>query len=107
MMKKKNLPMMIAWILIIVGALNWGLVGIFNFNLVSAIFGDMTVLSRIIYILVGVSAVWMIIDMKGGKCCGAMCPCGNGACKGECVSGMKSSMDMKKDMPAQSSNNQM
>lgn len=43
--------------LVIIGALNWGLIGMFGFNLVSAIFGDMTVLSRIIYSLVGLSAV--------------------------------------------------
>lgn len=50
----------IALVLIIIGAINWGLIGIFNFNLVGAIFGDMTVLSRIIYGLVGVSGLWGI-----------------------------------------------
>ena len=50
----------IALVLIIVGAINWGLIGIFNFNLVAAIFGDMTVLARIIYGLVGVSGLWGI-----------------------------------------------
>lgn len=50
----------IALILIIIGAINWGLIGIFNFNLVSAIFGDMTLISRIIYVLVGVSGLWGI-----------------------------------------------
>jgi uncharacterized membrane protein YuzA (DUF378 family) len=43
--------------LIVVGGLNWGLVGLFNFDLVAALFGDMSAISRIIYILVGVSAV--------------------------------------------------
>ena len=43
--------------LVIIGALNWGLIGMFGFNLVSAIFGDMTLLSRIIYSLVGISAL--------------------------------------------------
>ena len=38
----------------IIGALNWGLIGLFNFNLVSFIFGDMSALSRVIYTLVGV-----------------------------------------------------
>ena len=47
----------IAYILVIIGALNWGLVGLFNFDLVAAIFGDMTVLTRIVYILVGLSAI--------------------------------------------------
>ncbi len=50
----------IALILIIIGAINWGLVGIFNFNLVDAIFGVMSVISRIIYILVGISGLWAI-----------------------------------------------
>lgn len=50
----------IALVLIIIGAINWGLVGIFNFNLVDAIFGAMSVISRIIYILVGISGLWEI-----------------------------------------------
>lgn len=50
----------IALVLIVIGALNWGLVGLFNFNLVDTIFGVMSVLSRIIYILVGVSGLWGI-----------------------------------------------
>lgn len=50
----------IALVLIIVGALNWGLIGLFNFDLVAAIFGDMSVLSRIVYSLVGVSGIWGI-----------------------------------------------
>ncbi len=50
----------IALVLIIIGAINWGLVGIFNFNLVEAIFGGLSVLTRIIYILVGISGLWGI-----------------------------------------------
>ena len=50
----------ICLVLIIIGAINWGLVGIFNFNLVDAIFGAMSVISRIIYILVGISGLWAI-----------------------------------------------
>ena len=50
----------IALVLVIIGAINWGLVGIFNFNLVDAIFGAMSVISRIIYILVGISGLWAI-----------------------------------------------
>lgn len=46
-----------AYVLVLIGALNWGLVGLFGFDLVAAIFGDMTILSRIIYSLVGVSAI--------------------------------------------------
>lgn len=50
----------IALVLIIIGAINWGLIGIFNFNLVATIFGDMTVIARIIYGLVGLSGIWGI-----------------------------------------------
>lgn len=44
----------------IIGAVNWGLVGIFNFNLVSFFFGQMSWLSRIIYTLVGLSGLYLI-----------------------------------------------
>jgi len=50
----------IALILIIVGGLNWGLVGAFGFNLVAAIFGDMSALARIIYVLVGLAAIYTL-----------------------------------------------
>ena len=46
--------------LIIIGGINWGLVGIFNYNLVDAIFGTMSWISRIIYTLVGIAGVWAI-----------------------------------------------
>ena len=46
-----------AYILTLIGALNWGLVGIFGLDLVATIFGDMTIMSRIIYSLVGLSAI--------------------------------------------------
>lgn len=48
----------IALVLIIIGAINWGLIGLFKFNLVDAIFGTMSLLSRIIYTLVGISGLW-------------------------------------------------
>jgi len=50
----------IAYALAIIGGLNWGLIGAFDFNLVAAIFGEMSVLTRIIYILVGLSALYLI-----------------------------------------------
>lgn len=49
-----------ALVLIIIGAINWGLIGLFKFNLVELIFGDMTALARIIYTLVGLSGLWGI-----------------------------------------------
>jgi uncharacterized membrane protein YuzA (DUF378 family) len=50
----------IAMILLIVGGLNWGLVGLFNLDVVAAIFGAGTTLARIVYVLVGVAALWGI-----------------------------------------------
>ncbi|MFC1677653.1 DUF378 domain-containing protein [Planctomycetota bacterium] len=50
--------------LLVIGGLNWGMVGLFNFDLVAAIFGQMTFLSRIIYILVGFAAVYDIVTIK-------------------------------------------
>lgn len=50
----------IALVLIIIGALNWGLIGLFSFDLVATLFGDMSILSRIVYSLVGVSGLWGI-----------------------------------------------
>jgi hypothetical protein len=49
----------IAIILLIIGGLNWGLVGLFGFDLVAAIFGAMSMLSRIVYVLVGLSAIYV------------------------------------------------
>jgi len=55
-------------ILLIVGGLNWGLVGIFRFDLVAAIFGNMSALSRIVYAIVGISAIYVaVISMELGK----------------------------------------
>jgi uncharacterized membrane protein YuzA (DUF378 family) len=53
-----------ALVLIIVGGLNWGLVGLFDFNLVAAIFGVDTWLTNLIYILVGISAIYAFILLK-------------------------------------------
>jgi len=52
----------IAAALLIVGGLNWGLIGLADFDLVAFLFGSMSWLSRIVYTLVGVSAVWVLID---------------------------------------------
>ena len=49
----------IAFLLVIIGALNWGLVGLFNLDLVALLFGAGSLLSRIVYILVGLSAILM------------------------------------------------
>lgn len=71
------------WALVIIGALNWGLIGVGNFigsnlNLVNLIFGSLPVLENIVYTLVGVAAIYNLVQ-----------PCGCTKCKCNC--------DMKKD----------
>jgi uncharacterized membrane protein YuzA (DUF378 family) len=56
----------ITLLLVIVGGLNWLLVGLFDFDLVAALFGDMSPLSRIVYVLVGVSALFQLIPLFQG-----------------------------------------
>jgi len=55
---------LIALILLVVGGLNWGLVGLFNFDLVAALLGAMSALARIVYTLVGLSAIVVAISGK-------------------------------------------
>ena len=56
--------------LVIIGAINWGLIGFFDFNLVSGIFGDATAFTRVIYALVGLSGLYMI-SLYGRACADA------------------------------------
>lgn len=62
-MNKLNVLDWVALVLVIVGGLNWALVGLFSFDLVATIFGDMSVLSRIVYVLVGLSAVYVLVSL--------------------------------------------
>lgn len=50
----------IALLLVVIGAINWGLIGLFRFDLVASLFGDMTTLTRIIYSLVGIAGLYAI-----------------------------------------------
>jgi uncharacterized membrane protein YuzA (DUF378 family) len=59
-MANKSVLDWIALVLVIVGGVNWGLVGLFNLDLVDLILGAIPVLARIVYILVGVAALYMI-----------------------------------------------
>ena len=54
---------MLAVTLLVVGGLNWGLVGTTGFDLVRAIFGDMTFLSRVVYTLVGAAAIYQLVTL--------------------------------------------
>ena len=59
-MKPLNL---VTLILLIVGGLNWGLVGLSNFDLVATLFGAGSNLARIVYMLVGLSALWQLVPL--------------------------------------------
>ena len=50
----------IAMTLLIIGGVNWGVIGLFNFDLVATLFGEMTTVSRLVYMLVGLSALYSI-----------------------------------------------
>ncbi len=67
-MNKLNALDWIAMILIIIGGLNWALVGLFSFDLVAFVFGNMSFLSRTVYILVGLGALYELATIgKLGK----------------------------------------
>lgn len=62
-MKKLNAIDWIALALLVIGGLNWLLVGLFKFDLVATLFGGTTgIVSRIVYILVGLSAIYVAVD---------------------------------------------
>lgn len=58
--ERRNKMDTLALILVIVGALNWGSIGFFGFDFVSALFGSMSLISRIIFALVGLGGLWSI-----------------------------------------------
>lgn len=57
----------VAMVLVIVGAINWGFVGLFNYNLVAELFGEMSLLSRLIYDLVGLAGLYLIFAVGAFK----------------------------------------
>lgn len=57
----------IAAVLLIIGGLNWGLVGLFDLDLVATLFGARSMMSRVIYTLVGVSALYELIRLLVGE----------------------------------------
>ncbi len=59
----KTIDVIVA-VLLVVGGANWGLVGLFNFDLVATLFGDMTILSRLVYSLVGLAAMFQALQWK-------------------------------------------
>jgi len=62
---KLNIVDIIALILVVVGGLNWGLIGVADVDVVAALFGAMSAVSRIVYVLVGLSAIYLaVVAMK-------------------------------------------
>ena len=59
-MKNKHVVDLIAVILLVIGGLNWGLIGLFSWDVIASVFGEMTNLTRVIYALIGLSAVYRI-----------------------------------------------
>ena len=53
---------MLAYLLVVVGGLNWGLVGLLELNVVEMLLGSVPTAVQVVYVLVGVSAVWMLVD---------------------------------------------
>lgn len=60
---KMNALDKLSYVLVVIGGINWGLVGFFNYNLVDSIFGSGSTLSRVIYGLVGLAALEMLYKM--------------------------------------------
>jgi len=54
----------VAAVLLVVGGLNWGLVGLLNFDLVATVLGDATLMSRVVYVVVGLSALYQAAQWK-------------------------------------------
>ena len=68
-MKMSSLDTVAMW-LVVVGALNWGLLGLMELNLVSSLLGAGSLLERVVYLLVGLSAVMVVWKMYGGMATG-------------------------------------
>lgn len=66
-MKNTNVIDYIAIILVIIGGINWGLIGFFDFNLVGAIFSKAPIIAKIIYAVVGLSALYVIYYLSRKK----------------------------------------
>jgi hypothetical protein len=66
-MKNSHNLELIAMVLLVIGGLNWGLYGLFNLDVISAIFGEMSALSRIIYVVVGLAAVYRVVQWLNAK----------------------------------------
>lgn len=64
-MKFPHIISSVAYILVIIGALNWALVGMFGFDVVARLFGAGTMMTKVVYILIGLGAIILLITCKG------------------------------------------
>ena len=76
----------IAYVLIIIGALNWGVYGVLGSDVVDVLLGGVPVLARIVYVLVGLSGVYLILNQYSKSCCGCECASGCSDADGCCNS---------------------
>ncbi|MBI2330551.1 DUF378 domain-containing protein [Candidatus Daviesbacteria bacterium] len=61
-----NAKQLVGWV-VVIGAINWGLVGLLNLNLVESILGAGSILTKAVYVIVGLGGVYMAYGMVGGK----------------------------------------
>lgn len=74
MKKKPSVLDIIAFVLLVIGGLNWGLVGVANFDLVASLLGMGSMAAKVVYCLVGLSAIYLIVRaIMCGKCCKQSC----------------------------------
>jgi uncharacterized membrane protein YuzA (DUF378 family) len=64
---------LIAITLLLIGGLNWGLVGLFDFDLVQFLFGETPMIARAVYVLVGLAAIYKIVSWAACKSCSKSC----------------------------------
>lgn len=63
-MRNLNTLDWVAFVLLIIGGINWGMIGIFNIDLVGSLFGSMTGVVRAVYVLVGISAIYTVFTLS-------------------------------------------
>ncbi len=66
-MKHCSVLDIVALVLLLIGGLNWGFIGFFKWDVIASVFGEMSMFTRVIYGLVGLSAIWKIICWC--RCC--------------------------------------
>ena len=72
-METNKLLHIVAFSLLVIGGLNWGLIGLFDFNLINSIFGTTPSIEQLVYIVVGVSSIYVFATHQGDcKICGEL-----------------------------------